>query len=97
MGSLCRLVKTLIVSLVRPSKGQGVLLNCCGHLKIIVCLYVRNLKGIFCCYIQTLSLTILDILCHVVCTCVQSYYRRIQLLYCLQPQPVIAALHLLHL
>ena len=33
LGSLCRLVKTLIVSLVRPREGQGVLLSCCGQLK----------------------------------------------------------------
>ena len=37
LGSLCSDVKTLIVSLVgptrRPSKGQGHLLSCCGQLK----------------------------------------------------------------
>ena len=37
LGSLCNVVKTLIVSGVRqtkgPSKGQGHLLSCCGQLK----------------------------------------------------------------
>ena len=64
----------------------------------------QNVCFTFCCYIQTLSLTILDILCHVVCTCVQSYYRRIQLLYCLHPPtsactpppPLIGALQICH-
>ena len=32
LGSLCSVVKTLIVSGVRPTKGQGHLLSCSGQL-----------------------------------------------------------------
>ena len=42
VGSLCRLVKTLIVSSVRPSKGQGHQLSCSGQLKIK---YVESESG----------------------------------------------------
>ena len=39
LGSLCSVVKTLIVSLVGPTKGQGHLLSCSGQLKTITKTY----------------------------------------------------------
>ena len=55
LGSLCSVVKTLIVSGAGPRDGQGHLLSCCGQLK-------RNTKGNISCILYALWETYVYIL-----------------------------------
>ena len=55
LGSLCSVVKTLIVSGVRGTKGQGHLLSCSGQLKtkhIVRIFFITRLFEAYFCFFE---------------------------------------------